>query len=250
MAIAAAATTETDKLAAGGSLQRPPELASPSLLRRAALFIEMTLLFVGLPLLLLHVVHEHKQPLFVVLQPVLLAFIVFLLWDRSFLLRRELIRGFALRELISILMIFVIAGGMVMAFVEQELPRKFMEFMRNRPQTWQRVMILYPLLSVFVQELVYRTFFFHRYGPLFGTQRVLMVLTNGIFFGFAHILFENWVAVAGTAAVGTLLAYRYAETRSFLAVWLEHTLWGWLVFTAGLGGYFFTGVSNFSIIRW
>jgi hypothetical protein len=42
-----------------------------------------------------------------------------------------------------------------------------------------------------------------------------------------------------------LLAYRYEATRSFWAVWIEHTLWGWLVFTIGLGGYFFTGVSNF-----
>ena len=36
-------------------------------------------------------------------------------------------------------------------------------------------------------------------------------------------------------------------TRSFWAVFLEHTLWGGLVFTVGLGRYFFTGVG---ILSW
>jgi hypothetical protein len=27
-------------------------------------------------------------------------------------------------------------------------------------------------------------------------------------------------------------------------VWIEHTLWGWLVFTVGLGGFFFTGIAT------
>lgn len=105
-------------------------------------------------------------------------------------------------------------------------------------------MLLYPLLSVPVQELAYRTFFFHRYGPLFGTGRASLILTNGILFGFAHIVFGNTVAIFGSMVIGALLAYRYEATRSLWAVWLEHTLWGWLVFTVGLGHFFFTGVSN------
>ena len=47
-----------------------------------------------------------------------------------------------------------------------------------------------------------------------------------------------------TAAAELLFAMRYAATRSYWAVVLEHTLWGWLVFTTGLGRYVFTGVSN------
>ena len=37
-------------------------------------------------------------------------------------------------------------------------------------------MMLYPVFSVVPQELVFRTFFFHRYGPLFGSARWTMVL--------------------------------------------------------------------------
>ncbi len=227
-------------LSAGGSLDR----VSPGLLMRTWLVIELVLLFIGLPLALKHAVQIEKMPLFMVLQPVLLAFIVFLLWDRWFLLRRELIKGFRLSDLGSILAVFLIAGGMVAAFMQQEMPERFLAFPTQRYQTYERVMILYPLVSVLTQELVYRTFFFHRYGPLFGELRWAMVFINGALFGFAHIVFDNYVAMIGTWVIGTLLAYRYATTRSFWAVFIEHTLWGWLVFTVGLNKYFFTGISN------
>ena len=92
-------------LSAGGSLERD----GPGLLMRLWLVLELTLLFVGLPLALKHAVHIEKMPLFMVLQPVLLAFIVFLLWDRWFLLRRELVKGFRLSDLGSILAVFLIA---------------------------------------------------------------------------------------------------------------------------------------------
>ena len=105
-------------------------------------------------------------------------------------------------------------------------------------------MLAYPVLSVVAQELVFRTFFFHRYGPLFRGHKWLAIVVNGAAFGFAHIIFGNIIAVLGTFVVGCLLAYRYYESRSFLAVWFEHSLYGCLVFSVGLGRFFFTGISN------
>lgn len=234
----------TTDLRAGGSVHRGSKAAPPNILWRVWLLIELCILFIGIPIALYHLVHGERLPLFVLLPPVLLAFIIVLLWDRAFLLRREMVTGFGWRDFVSILAIFLIAGGMVAAYVEQEMPRVFLNFPKYRPETWQRIMILYPLASVIVQELVYRTFFFHRYGILFRGAPWAMILTNGILFGVAHMLFQNWVAVLGTALIGCLLAYRYATTRSLWAVVIEHTLWGWLVFTVGLGGFFFTGISN------
>jgi membrane protease YdiL (CAAX protease family) len=92
--------------------------------------------------------------------------------------------------------------------------------------------------------LLYRSFYFHRFGPHFGSQRWLGVILNGLLFGFAHIVMESTFAILATAAGGLLLAVRYAMTRSYWAVFIEHTIWGWLVFTIGLGRFFFTGVSN------
>ncbi|MGH1417498.1 MAG: CPBP family intramembrane glutamic endopeptidase [Hyphomicrobiaceae bacterium] len=230
---------------AGGTLPRPVHLDQPGNPRRMWLIFEMVMVFLAMPLAVIEIISRFHLSLFTVLQPVLLVFVIVLLIDRTFLLRRELTRGFGVMDATSILAIFLIVGGSVVAFVAQELPQLFLSFPKRRPETWQMVMIFYPLLSVIVQELVFRTFFFHRYGPIFGDHRFLLIVVNGLLFGFAHVMFGNWVAVGGTAAAGMLFAYRYETTRSFWAVWLEHTLWGWLVFTVGLGGFFFTGNSNF-----
>jgi membrane protease YdiL (CAAX protease family) len=236
---------EGGALAAGGSLPRAPEIAAPSAVRRLQLAGEIAILFVLLPLVVLHVVVEHRIGLLVVLPPLLAVFVLLLLVDPTFRLADELKRGFAPGEALSILLLFLLAGGALAGLVAELMPRQFLAMPRNRPEVWGKILLAYPLLSVAAQELVYRTFFFHRYGPLFNGHRGLLIVVNGLLFGFGHVLFGNWIAVLGTAAAGMLLAYRYEATRSFWAVWIEHTLWGWLVFTIGLGGYFFTGVSNF-----
>ena len=61
-------------------------------------------------------------------------------------------------------------------------------------------MLLYPLMSVAVQELVYRTFYFHRYGVLFGDAWWLAILLNGVLFGLGHIVIGTPLAVYGTMA--------------------------------------------------
>lgn len=201
-------------------------------------------MYVGAPLAMQIAVHGHHVPLFLALLPVLAFALAVMLADRTFSLWRELTRGFSWRALLGIVVVFVVAGGAVAYWVSATHPRWFLEFPRNRPETWTRIMLLYPLMSVLAQEFVYRTFYFHRYGPLFGGARWLAVGTNALLFGFGHIVVGTWFAIISTCGSGLLFAVRYALTRSFWAVFLEHTLWGWLVFTVGLGGYFFTGVSN------
>jgi membrane protease YdiL (CAAX protease family) len=230
-------------LRAGGTLPRA-DYERPGAGRRLRLIAELLVIFVSVPLLLAYIVHELRFPLFLALPPLFAALILYLLWDDSFRVTRELSRGFPLSELASILAIFLIVGGAVTAFVQQEMPETFLSMPRYRPALWVTILTFYPLLSVLAQELVYRTFFFHRYGPLFGDRRWLAIAVNGALFGFGHVIFLNWVSVAATLAVGVLLAYRYERTRSFWAVFVEHTLYGWLIFTIGLGMYFFTGISN------
>lgn len=232
------------EFAAGGTLERAPGVARPGLARSLWLTFEIVVLYVAMPMALLHVILAYKLPLFVVLPPMLVTFVAILLLDRGFSLKRELSRAIPWRTLAGILVTFVVFGGMIAYAVSELMPRQFLAMMLNRTETWQRVMLLYPLLSVLPQEIAYRTFFFHRYGPLFRDHRWALILLNGMLFGFGHVLFANWIAVVGTMITGMLFAYRYDATRSLWAVWLEHTLWGWLVFTVGLGGFFFTGVSN------
>lgn len=232
-------------LDAGGTLlPRPDPEEMPRLLRRLRLWVELIAVFVGTPIVLTWLIFDQRLPLFVALQPVLIAFILYLLWDGSFHLKAEFAKDFSFVHLAGIIVVFAAVTFAVANLVSAHLPGQYLAFPRHRPRTWQLVMIAYPLLSVVTQELVFRTFFFHRYGPLFGRQRWLAILVNGCAFGFAHIIFGNWVAIAGTTLLGCLLAWRYTRTHSFWAVWLEHSLYGWLVFTVGLGGFFFTGVAN------
>ena len=249
-----AATVATGTtLAAGGTLTT----RVPSTIGKLWLAVEMAAIFGLAPLAMDDLIHgttvrslvERFVPsgqigLFAALMPVLLGVLLFLLADRSFSLARELTRGFGWRALLGIVAVFVIGGGAVAAYMSSVYPALFLEFPTRRPDTFKRIMLLYPLMSVIVQELVFRTFFFHRYGPLFGTQTALAVLLNGLLFGYAHIVMGNAFAVWSTAIVGCLFAYRYVSTRSLWAVWLEHSLWGALVFTVGLGRWFFTGIGN------
>jgi membrane protease YdiL (CAAX protease family) len=90
---------------------------------------------------------------------------------------------------------------------------------------------------------VFRVVFFHRYRPLFPAPWMLIV-ASAVVFSFSHIVFRNWIALVLTLLGGLLFAWRYHQTRSFRAVWLEHVLWGWLLFTCGLGVYFLSGFKN------
>jgi hypothetical protein len=234
---------QDDVLCAGGTLSTP-QLSAPA---RAWRMVEMVLLYGAAPFAVDRAVHAGGVPVFIALLPVLAIVLVFLMLDRTFSLRRELSRGFSLAQLASIIAVFVIGGGAVAYYVAQVHPDWFLEFPRNRPETYMRIMLLYPLMSVIAQELVYRTFYFHRYGMLFGRAWWLAIALNGILFGFGHIVVGTPLAIYGTMVTGVLFAWRYAMTRSFWAVFIEHTLWGGLVFTVGLGRFFFTGVG---ILSW
>ena len=229
------------QLTAAGTLRGEPA----NLARRVWLFIELLLLFVAAPLAMDALVHQQRIPLFVALLPVLLVVVLILIADSTFQLRRELSRSFGWRTALTIMLTFAIGGAGVAYWVHEVHPAWFMELPRERPETWKRVMLIYPIGSVLTQELIYRTFYFHRYGPLFGRQIRLALLLNALLFGLGHVVVGTEFALISTSVTGLLFAVRYYTARSFWAVWLEHTLWGWLVFTIGLNRYFFTGIANF-----
>ncbi|MEZ5924512.1 MAG: type II CAAX endopeptidase family protein [Hyphomicrobiaceae bacterium] len=208
-------------------------------------WLEMLLLFLGLPLAMAAVIYRGHVPLFAALPPVLGLMVILMVADRSFSLRRPLGRGFGLGELALILGMFAVLGGALAAWVYVQEPHRFLSLPRARPRIWMFIMLVYPLVSVVTQEILYRVFYFHRYRLLFERAPWLGILVNAALFSFGHIFFWNWPAMILTFFGGLIFAWRYTRTGSFWAVALEHTLYGNLVFTIGLGSYFFTGVSNF-----
>ena len=142
-------------------------------------------------------------------------------------------------------LVFVLARFAVCALLMLLLtwffkPELLFNFVREKPWFWLLVMLLYPLLSVLPQEIIFRSFFFARYKRLFP-KPVIMVTVSALAFGFAHILFHNWVAPLLCLIGGFLFAHTYQKHQSLLLVALEHALYGDLMFTVGLGRYFFHG---------
>lgn len=119
-------------------------------------------------------------------------------------------------------------------------PDLLFSFIKQRPLLWAAVMVLYPLLSVYPQEILYRAFFFHRYQALFGSGWT-MILASALAFGFVHIIFSNWLAVALCVIGGLLFSYTYHQSGSLLLVCLEHAIFGNFIFTIGLGQFFYHG---------
>jgi membrane protease YdiL (CAAX protease family) len=214
--------------------------------QRLRRWLEMLVLFLGLPLAIAAVVYRGHVPLFMALLPVLGLMVILMLADRSFSMRKALNRGFGLGELALILGMFAVLGSGLAYWVYSQDPQRFLSLPLARPRLWAFVMIAYPVISVVTQEIIYRVFFFHRYRMLFDGAPWLGVVVNALLFSFGHILFWNWPSIVLTFCGGLIFAWRFVRTGSFWAVAVEHALYGNLVFTIGLGGYFFTGVSNFS----
>jgi membrane protease YdiL (CAAX protease family) len=135
---------------------------------------------------------------------------------------------------------FIIIAAVMIALVYFFIPDHLFSLIKEDPLLWALIVILYPLISVYPQELLYRTFFFHRYKMLFN-KKWLMITVNALLFGYMHIIFQNWVSVGLTVLGGFLFASMYERTRSTLFVSVAHALYGDLIFTVGLGTYFYGG---------
>ncbi len=211
---------------------------------RLWLWIEMIAIFVAAPLIAEIIVFGYGVPLFIVLGGLFFLIGLLLTIDPLPIWRAVGSTLPSFGQLVHILALFLILGSCIGLYVHIYETWRFLNFPMRRPEVYQMVMIGYPVLSVVAQELMYRVFFFERYAVIFGRHVWLLILVNGALFGYAHILFNNWLAVILTGIGGVIFAWRYHVTRSFYAVWLEHSLYGAAVFTFGLGHYFFTGVSN------
>jgi membrane protease YdiL (CAAX protease family) len=132
-------------------------------------------------------------------------------------------------------------SALVVGAVAWGVPDHLFDLVRRAPRLWALVMVLYPLLSVYPQEVVYRAFFVHRYAVVLPDERA-RVVASAVLFAFGHVFFPRpWVAMSLTFLGGLLFAYHYEQSRSLLLVSVEHAVFGQLIFTVGLGRYFYAG---------
>ncbi|WP_336760764.1 CPBP family intramembrane glutamic endopeptidase [Asaia sp. VD9] len=194
---------------------------------------EFMLLFGGTPLLILSL--RRAMVLFIFLW---VAALLATWWMRGTRARPHHRK----REIAVVFGRFLVLGSGLALLCWQLAPEHFLDLPRHRPGFWLLLMLLYPLLSVWPQEVLYRQFLFTRYAALLETP-LRRITASAIAFGFAHVIFLNWIAVALTVAGGVLFARDYERHRSLRLSCLEHSLFGCLIFTLGLGHYFYTGAA-------
>lgn len=145
--------------------------------------------------------------------------------------------------LLPMLVRLAVVALILYLFLLLVLPDSLFALPQQHPGLWLAVMLLYPLLSVYPQELIFRTFFLHRYQDICKRPGILL-LTNALAFAMAHVIYRNWVAVLLTFFGSFLFARTYQRTRSTLVASVEHSLYGCLIFTIGLGRFFYLGGIN------
>jgi len=208
------------------------------MMRLLFLAIEFTVIFVVVPLL----IYYRRIPNLPIPYLLITALGAFLLLrrDATFGLSQLTHSGNVQPFLAAILIrdAVCLAGlGIAVYFMA---PQLLFSLIRRSPGLWALIFLLYPLVSVYPQELLYRAFFLHRYQPLFG-RGWGMLLASAMAFGFVHIIFRNSLAVALCVIGGFLFSLTYQASGSLLLACLDHAIFGNFIFTIGLGQFFYHG---------
>ena len=208
------------------------------MLRLFLLALEFSFLFIGIPLLIVYRILPNL-PIPYLLAAALAALLILRhapSFDSSQLISRAGLRPQLPLLLLRDAVFLSLLGIAVRLFA----PQLLFSLVKRAPVLWAAILLLYPLLSVYPQELLYRAFFFHRYQPLFGSGWT-MLLASAFAFGFVHIIFGNWLAVGLCVLGGLLFSFTYQHSGSLLLTCLDHAIFGNFVFTIGLGRFFYHG---------
>lgn len=139
-----------------------------------------------------------------------------------------------------VLIRWFIATILICIFTAWYEPDRLFFIPREAPHVMIFLILLYPILSALPQEFVFCSFFMRRYGQFLKSDW-MKILASAIVFGYAHMLFINWVAPVFSFMGGLIFAQTYLKTRSLALVTLEHSLYGNSIFIAGIGYYFYSG---------
>lgn len=201
---------------------------------RLWLAVEFAALYIGAPLAIaLFMPGRHLFEALAVFSVVGLL----LLWRTGGFGFRSLVRGWSRMPWLEVLGLSVatlLAGTVILYFT---YPERLFAMLRSGmlPLIW----VFYPLLSALPQELIFRPLFFHRYGSLLPAGQGAIAV-NAAIFSFAHLMYWSAVVAVMTFIGGWIFARAYLR-HGFPAAWMLHAIAGNLLFTVGMGAYFYTG---------
>ena len=195
------------------------------------LFLELLTLFVILPMALCLSIGIWIK---VTLGLLGFGFVVSVLSQEKYTLLKGGAKGFPTdlkKQIITVLALLIPATIFFVYIYDSE---QLFYVVRNNPIVWVVIFFVYSFMSVLPQEVLYRSFFFHRYRSLF-TNNVVLVLINALVFSLGHLFFENTLVLVITFLGGLIFGYTYLKTKSLRLVFIEHTIYGYWLFTVGMG---------------
>lgn len=164
---------------------------------------------------------------------------LFLIWRTGQFDWRGLMRGWGRVDWLRVAGFGLGVGALSWVFLRLTAPDEALVLWHDRPRLLVVIWLLYPILSALPQELIFRALYFHRYATLMGTPRTAL-LVNGLVFALAHLMYWNVLVAVMTFAGGLIFARAYV-TRGFPSALVLHALAGNVLFTAGMGLYFYSG---------
>lgn len=194
--------------------------------------LELFLLFIAVPGLL-----ATSFPVYVKITTVIISllYVVFISYTKmrnkrfKIMYKRASVTYVIRVSIISLLLL--VFGVVLIKYIDPEL---LFVVVRKKPFMWLVILFVYAFLSVIPQELIYRRFFYRRYRLLFRNKKLFAVI-NVICFSWCHVFLNNlWVMII-TALGGILFVYTYEKEHNLRWVIFEHSLYGNIVFTLGLG---------------
>nr|WP_252738699.1 CPBP family intramembrane glutamic endopeptidase [Psychrosphaera sp. B3R10] len=208
---------------------------------KPVMYVEFVLLFIVLPIVVYFLRHTVAPYLLLCLITILLWCLLSLVTDPRFK-RFRLWNLEKLREFLpNVMKTFLLAAFVITLASWWFTPQWLFSLPLEQTLMWIALLFLYPVLSAWPQEVIFRTYLFHRYKHIFKSKN-LRAWLSALSFALAHLMFANWIAVVGSFFAGLVFAYTYMHSRSTLLVTLEHSLWGCWLFTAGLGIHFDSGM--------
>lgn len=133
-----------------------------------------------------------------------------------------------------------LTSAVSVAVIYLTYPQAAWVLLLEQPLLLLMIVLLYPLLSALPQEVVFRPLFFRRYGALLPGRGPAIWL-NAAVFSLAHLMYWNWIVAGMTFFGGLAFAWAYEARRNFPLAVLLHSLAGQILFTVGLGVYFYSG---------
>lgn len=211
---------------------------------RIFLIFELVVLFVALPLL----IYARMLPNWPI--PFLLVVATVAYWrlrrDATFDQSRFWGWKSGMRELVWLLLRNFVLLTILGIGVWLWRPDLLFSLVKRAPLLWMLILIFYPIISVYPQELIYRAYFSHQFRPLLG-DGWRMVIASALAFALVHIIFGNWISVALTAIGGILFSLTYRKSGSLLLTCLDHAMFGDFIFTIGLGQFFYHGTRHLNV---